>query len=86
MILLAQEVPLIPFDPNVALDNLIPILGIAGGTIIVVFFIFAILRWMKYQHELAREKLKVDRAPVPSVEPDNVRRLQCPPCSAMFST
>ncbi len=76
MILLAQEVPLIPFDPNVALDNLIPIFGIAGGTIVVIFVIFAILRWMKYHHELAREKLKVDRAPVPSVEPDKVKRLQ----------
>ncbi len=72
----AQEMPLIPFDPNIALDNLIPLFGIAGGTIVVIFVIFAILRWMKYHHELAKEKLKVERPPVPSVEPANVRRLQ----------
>ena len=76
MILPAQDVPLIPLDPNIALDNLIPIFGIAGGTIIVIGIIFAILRWMKYQHEIAREKLKVDRPQVPSTEPDKVKRLQ----------
>lgn len=76
MIVPAQEIPFIPFDPNVALGNLIPIFGIAGGTIILIFVIFAILRRMKYQHELAKEKLKADLAPVPSVEPGNVKRLQ----------
>ncbi len=71
------SIPSIPFDPNTI--NWAEIVGIGAGIAAMVIVAFLILRWMKYRHELAKQKLEIEHArqerPTKE-EPELTRRLQ----------
>jgi eukaryotic-like serine/threonine-protein kinase len=71
-------IPSIPFDPNAV--NWAEIVGIAGGSAIVIVIALIFLQWIRYRHELAKRKLELEaehiRPSIPSsTDQPQVQRL-----------
>jgi len=73
------QLPSIPFDPNVI--NWAEIVGIAGGTAIVIVLAMLVFFWLRYRHEIAKRKLELEATQnrpqmQPAADQKQVQRLQ----------